>query len=81
LFLLAAAVALAHHYYRRLRRQDSPADAMLTEFHEIRDRGELSEEEYKKIKTLLSQRLRKDLGTNNKTRTPLAPRKNHHPGP
>lgn len=72
LLLLAAAVAVASHYYRRLRRGDSATDAMLNDFHELHDRGELSEEEYKRIKVLLGQRLRKELGPSSHSLAPPA---------
>ena len=62
---LAGLVALAVYVVARLRSvdgEDEPATSrMLTKFSEMREQGELSEEEYRTIKTRLATQLRREL--------------------
>ncbi len=63
--VLALLIASAIYLLRRFRGnedEDQPTtSAMLTKFRELHDRGDLSDEEYRTIKTLLSERLQDEL--------------------
>ena len=46
--------------------EDTNAAGVMANFSEMRARGELSEDEYRKVKTMLSKRLQQELKSTNK---------------
>jgi hypothetical protein len=60
--MTAAFVVFAHKWrQRRMREGAATASDLLAEFHEIRSRGEISEQEYQRIKQRLSSEVKREL--------------------
>jgi uncharacterized membrane protein len=63
--VLALLIASAIYLLRRFRgnedEEQPTASGLLTKFRELHEQGDLSDEEYRTIKTLLSERLQDEL--------------------
>jgi uncharacterized membrane protein len=65
--LAVAAILIAIGYYviSKVRNDANdntpPSSSLLTNFHELYDQGELSDEEYREIKSVLAQRLQREI--------------------
>ncbi len=68
--LTAAFVAAAVYVIARVRaginRKEPPASEWLTNFKELHAKGELSDEEYRTIKAVLTERLQRELNGTDK---------------
>lgn len=65
--VLAAVGALIVSRFRDRADEDQPAASeLLTNFRELHEEGELSEQEFRKIKTLLAEKLQQELNDNGK---------------
>jgi hypothetical protein len=65
--VLATVIAVSVYIVAKVREglmgRDSDANELLTKFREIRSQGDLSEEEFRTIKTQLAQQLQKESGS------------------
>ena len=65
LALTAALIAIGYYVIDKIRGDvtdnSPPASSLLSNFHELHDQGELSDEEYREIKSVLAQRLQREL--------------------
>jgi uncharacterized membrane protein len=67
LFLAATAILITVGAYlvarvrARFRESPPPANELLTNFRELHSKGELSDEEYRTIKSMLAERLQEEL--------------------
>ncbi|QDV74959.1 hypothetical protein [Botrimarina mediterranea] len=60
--MTAAFIVFVHKWReRRVQERESTASDLLSEFHEIRSRGELSAEEYQRIKERLNAEVQREL--------------------
>jgi len=59
--LVAVGVYVVGKVRAGLREDDVPTSHLLTNFRELRARGELSDEEYRTIKAMLSARLQEEI--------------------
>jgi hypothetical protein len=70
--VLAALVAIGVYVVSKLRNQavqkEPPASELLTKFRELHSRGVLSDEEFRTIKTTLTERLQSELDNRNDSR-------------
>ena len=57
--IVAAAVAV--RWYRRAQSPPADAGTLLSQFRDLRDRGAISDEEYRNIKTQLGLKLRDEI--------------------
>jgi uncharacterized membrane protein len=68
--LTAALVAVGVYVIGKVRAdvkdQDTSASRLLTDFQELHDRGELSDEEFRTIKAMLAERLQHELSDTDK---------------
>jgi uncharacterized membrane protein len=69
--LLAMLVALGVYWIGKIRaktvQKELSASELLTKFREMHSQGVLSDEEFRTIKTTLTERLQTELGDNDKT--------------
>lgn len=68
--LLLAIFVLAWVLIQRKRNPDIATHELLTDFRQMQDSGDLSPEEFKKIKGILSQRLRAEIDSPPKVQPP-----------
>jgi len=65
LALAAVLIAIGYYVISKVRNDTNdntpPSSSLLTNFHELHDQGELSDEEYREIKSVLAQRLQREL--------------------
>lgn len=85
-FLLAIGLVVARKWFQGSQESDISTNEMLAEFRELEEQGELSPEEYKKIREVLAAKLRAELQRPNApldSREPGKPRKSsdHLPFP
>jgi uncharacterized membrane protein len=71
LAVLAAMIAVAAYLIMKIRaktlQREPPASEMLSKFRELHSRGELTDEEFRTIKTTLTAQLHKELNDGGKT--------------
>jgi uncharacterized membrane protein len=69
--VLAVLIAVAYYLLRKIRaktvQQEPEASELLSKFRELHSEGELSDEEFRTIKTTLSAKLRRELKDSGKT--------------
>lgn len=65
LALAGMLIAIGYYVISKVRSDANdntpPSSSLLTNFHELHDQGELSDEEYREIKSVLAQRLQREL--------------------
>ena len=59
--LIAGGIYVIGRVRAEVRGKEPPASHWLTNFHELHERGELSDEEYRTIKAMLSARLQEEI--------------------
>lgn len=72
ILLGAAAFALANRWFKSTQERDATAVDQLSEFRRLKQEGELSDEEFRKIKSLLSDKVRSEAGLSAKPAPPPA---------
>lgn len=74
LLLGAVGIAVASRWFRATRESEVSASDQLSEFRRLNEQGELSDEEFQKIKNLLKDKIRSEVGF----ATPAAPKNAVH---
>ena len=68
---LAVLIAVAVYFIKKIRsktlQHEPPASELLSKFRDLHSRGELSDEEFRTIKTTLTARLQQELNDSGKT--------------